>query len=70
MRLLVGSVKRRNFDVAISGTSWTFFDAFFAFVANVRIDAVPSADALNSLQRASEFTRRTSYTKLWVSDML
>jgi hypothetical protein len=63
-------VQHTNLDVAVSGTSWAFLDAFFAFVANVSIDAVPAADALNSFQRASQFTGRTLYAEFGVSDML
>jgi len=56
LRLLVDSVQSGNLDVAVSGTCWTFFDTLFAFVANVRIDAIPAADALDSLQWTGQLT--------------
>jgi hypothetical protein len=68
--LLVLSEEFRDFDETIGCAGLTFFDAFVAAIANLRVDAIAPEVRFDGFDRACQLACRALYAKFGISDML
>ena len=56
--------------IAVGSTGWAFLNAFAAFIASLRIDAVSAQNRMHSFGRAGKFACRALDAKLRISYVL